>query len=206
MACKRSLLCSTSLVATIEQQEHTEANSLDLIRETRKVLRVLALQEKVYHPLTDFAAALFEAVQKLSAALVYFQFPLHRFQALLVNVIEQHRRLQTPDDSMALRARVLHLKCCLMETVLGALRTQLFCQHQILLPLIVSLEALKAEGKLSVEEYKLLTTDVCSVQEQLDVFLPNAECSSERSIAEKPKWVSAEVSIHTTGHIVLFSV
>lgn len=209
VACQGSLLLSTSLVPTVEQQERIEASSLDLIRETRKILRVLEQQEKVYHPLTNFAASLFAAIQKLSATLGYFQFPLHRFQALLVDVIEQHKCLQTPDDGMALRARVLHLRHRLMEAVFSALHTQLFCQHQVLLPLTVSLEALMAEGKLLAEEYKLLTTDVWSVQEELEVLLADAKCSngsSEGPATEKPEWVSAEVSIiiYIADHGVLF--
>ena len=195
MAFSDSLLHSSSLIPTVKQQEHTENSSLELIRETKKFLRLFKQQEKVYRPITDFAASLFEAIQKLSATLGYFRLPLRQFQAMLVKVIMQHKGLQNPDNSMALNARVLHLKHQLMEAVFNTVRMQLFFQHQLLLPLIISLKSLLAEDKLSIDVYELLMSNICSVEGQLDVLLANAKHSS--SVGEQsPEWVSIEVSIY----------
>ena len=186
-----SLLHSTSLVTTVRNCENSEASAMEQIAETKKILRSFDQQIQVYKPLAEYAASIFNGVQKLGSSFRCYQLSLTEFEQLIEDVVMAHKDLKVANNSMALKGHVLHLKKQLLLRVYNATQIHIFGRHQVLLPLLVVLEAQVAEGKLMWEEYQLLGEEGCSVEAQMDVLMGGGG----GSVVEKPQWVTDQVSI-----------
>ena len=163
---------------------------MEQITETKKILRSFDQQIQVYKPLAEYATSIFNTVQKLSSSFGYYQLGLREFEQFIEVMVMAHKNLKVANNSMALMAHMLHLKNQLLSRAYTALQIHTFGRHQVLLPLLVALEAQLANGKLTREEYQLLGEEGCSVEAQLGVLIG----AGGGSVVERPHWVTDQVS------------
>ena len=179
-----SLFGSSSLLPTLRECESSKYTASEQITETNKILRSFDRQVQVYRPLADYTAILFTVVQKLSCCFKYVRFSLGQFEELIGSLLARDRKV--PDNAMAIAGHVLHLKHQFLHTLSSKLQIHLFKRHHILLPLLVSLESLLGEGKLSPVEYQLLAGETAPIEAQLDAILSSPS-------VDKPKWITDKV-------------
>ena len=198
-----SLLASSSLVQTLTQCKATEASTMEQITETTKGLLGFQHQAQLYTPLAQHASTLFKAVQQLCGALKYPTFGTVEFEALLFDVVGKERVLE---HASAIRGHVLHAMRKLSFTVHALLQRKTYRRHQLLFPLLLGLEVLLSDGRVTQEEIKILAQASEPVEQMVDLCLQyegartNMEKVEERSdLEKKPTWISAKVLLSIAG-------
>ena len=189
-----SLLCNDFLLPTVRDCESAGSAAANQIRETKKILRSFDQQIELYKPLAKYATAIFNMIQTLSYTLKYFSFSLDQFRVLLSGLIARYKENKVFGSVSAINAHVLHLKCQLLVQVHRTLCVSWFERHQTLLPFLIALDNLLAQGKLSVQEFQFLGREIAPVEAQLDVQLQSKKAESAVVHDQKPEWITDEVS------------
>lgn len=185
-----SLLTSDSIIPILRRCETAELAASEQVAESKRVLRSFDQQVQVYKPLADHAAIIFSVVNRISNNFKYFGLSLDAFKLQLASLFVADKKSKTPDSTMAISGHVLHLKHQLLVSLLDTISVCTFSRHQRLLLLLVSLEILVSEKKLSQEEYNFLARDLDSVEQQLDMLLSKGDSGP---VVKKPQWITDKV-------------
>lgn len=195
-----SLLASSSVVQTLAQCKAAEASTMEQIMETTKAIQSLQQQAQLYTPLAQRASILFKVVQQLRGALKYLSFDVSQFEALLFDVAGKERVL---DHVSATKAHVLHAVRKLSISLCTQLQRKVFRRHQLLFPLLLGLQILLADGRVTPEEIRLSGQAPEPMEEMVGMCLQSeVKTKGERPDMEgRPSWINVKV-LHciTSGH------
>ena len=184
---KASLLESESIIPTVRRCEASEVTASEQVAESKRILQSFDQQVQIYKPLADYVSVIFSVAQRLASTFKYFAVSLGQVEQLLKSLITIDKDHKVANNLMTVGGRVLHLKHQLLISVISNLRIKTFTRHQRLLPLLVSLEILQKEGKLSQEECHLLIKDGEYFEPQLDMLLNKG---GSGPVIEKPLWIA----------------
>ena len=106
----RSLLDTKDLLDRIRDSEAAEAAAQEQIREAKRNLHTFEQNEVAYRPLSSYASIILTSVQKVAAALLYFDLGVEEFKDVLSSTIQENKKIKVPDHAMSIKAHVIHLK------------------------------------------------------------------------------------------------
>ena len=119
-----SLLIAKDLLDTISDCEAAELAAQEQIREAKKNLHASSQQVVPYKSLSQYAGCMLRCIQKLSSILQYFSLGVSDFEMILSDVISNYKSTKVSDNTLSIKAHVIHLKWELMLRVYQKLQVR----------------------------------------------------------------------------------